>query len=371
MSLYPQMMAAFSQYPAALAVSASVSRVRRALAATAPTPADLAALLSPAAAETLEEVAAAAHRLTLAHFGRTILLYTPLYLANYCVNRCLYCSFNKEQPIARRKLSLGEVEMEARAIAATGLTHVLILTGESRRHSPVSYIRDCVRVLKPYFHSISIEVYPLSQDEYAALVAAGVDGLTLYQETYDPALYARLHPAGPKRDYRARLEAPERAGRAGVRTINIGALLGLADWRREAFLTGCHALALQRAFPEIEVSVSLPRVRPSAGGYQPDFPVTDGDLVQIMTALRLYVPRAGITVSTREDAGLRDNLMRLGVTRMSAQSSTVVGGHIDGEGGTGQFHIADGRTVAQMRQAITAQGYKPIFKDWHNLSPVG
>ncbi|MDO8567589.1 MAG: 2-iminoacetate synthase ThiH [Dehalococcoidales bacterium] len=331
----------------------------------------LAALLSPQADSRLEEMAQAASRLTLRHFGRTILLYTPLYLANHCVNYCVYCGFNAANDIPRRKLTLPEVELEARAIAGTGLQHLLILTGESRQHSPVSYIKDCVEILRKYFASISIEIYPLSTEEYAELVSAGVDGLTIYQEVYDRQIYSRLHPRGPKRDYRFRLEAPERAGQAGVRTINIGALLGLNDWRKEVFRLGLHAAYLQKTFPEIEVSVSFPRMRPQYGNYRAEFPVYDRDLVHAILALRLFLPRAGITISTRESAALRDNLIRLGVTRMSAGSSTVIGGHTDAFDGVGQFETADKRSVEEMRQAIASLGYKPILKDWHDLDSGG
>lgn len=329
---------------------------------------DFLALLSPKAATLLEDIAQAAYSVTLRNFGRTILLYTPLYLANYCVNHCVYCGFNTDNKIERRKLTLPEVELEAQTIAKTGLKHLLILTGESRFYSSVSYIKNCVLILKKYFPSISIEIYPLSTDEYAELVAAGIDGITIYQEVYDKNIYSRVHPQGPKRDYRFRLEAPERAGQAGIRTINIGPLLGLNDWRSEIFFTGIHAFYLQKRFPEIEVSISCPRMRPEYGGYEPEFPVSDRDLVQIILALRLFLPRAGVTISTREKAELRDNLVKLGVTKMSAGSSTVVGGHTDAQDGVGQFEISDHRSVAEVREAISCQGYKPIFKDWHNLS---
>lgn len=327
---------------------------------------DFGTLLSPNASGILEEMAQTAGKLTERHFGRNILLYAPLYLSNYRVNQCVYCGFRVHNNILRSKLTPEEVHHEARAIVQTGLKHILILTGESRTHSPVSYIKDCVSQLTPFFPSISIEIYPLETDEYRELIEAGVDGLTIYQECYDPNIYRELHPRGPKSDFRFRLEAPERAGQAGIRTINIGALLGLADWRKEAFITGVHADYLQKKFPEIEISVSLPRMRPFLGGMEPPSPVSDRDLVQIILAFRLFLPRVGITISTREEGELRDHLVKLGVTKMSAGSSTMVGGY-SGNDGTGQFEIADHRSVAQVYQAIAAQGYKPIFKDWHLL----
>ncbi len=332
---------------------------------------DFLALLSQHAITLLEDMAEVAHRLTVRHFGWTIQLYTPLYLANYCANYCVYCGFSAANIIPRRQLSLPEVELEAQVIAETGLQHLLILTGESREHSSVSYIKDCVAILRKHFSSISIEIYPLSGEEDAELIAAGVDGLTIYQEVYDEAVYSRLHPRGPKRDYRFRLEASERAGQAGIRTINIGALLGLNDWRSEVFLTGMHAAYLQKRFPDIEISVSLPRMRPQYGDYEPQRPVSDIGLVQSILALRLFLPRVGITISTRESAQLRDNLIKLGVTKMSAGSSTAIGGHTDAIDGIGQFEISDKRTVADMRTAISNYGYKPVLKDWHDLNMGG
>jgi len=332
---------------------------------------ELLGLLSPAATGLLENMAQAAHKLTIKHFGRTILLYTPLYLSNYCVNQCVYCGFNMANDIPRRKLTLHEVELEAQAISGTGLQHLLILTGESRQHSPVSYIADCVSVLRKYFSSISIEVYPLSIEEYAELISAGIDGITIYQEVYDQQIYERVHPAGPKRDYSFRLAAPERAGAAGIRTINIGALLGLNDWRREVFFTGIHAAYLQNKFPDIEIGVSFPRMRPQFGNFEPEYRVSDSDLVQSIAALRLFLPRVGITISTRENAFLRDNLLKLGVTKMSAGSSTAIGGHTDAIDSIGQFEISDRRTVNEMREIISKAGYKPILKDWHDLNPGG
>lgn len=327
---------------------------------------DFWALLSLNAGEVLEDMAQTAMELTERHFGRNILLYSPLYLSNYCVNHCLYCGFRHKNGITRSKLTPEEVHQEAQTIARTGLKHLLILTGESKTHSPVSYIKDCILQLTPFFPSVSMEIYPLQTFEYQELIEAGADGLTIYQECYDQSIYSELHPRGPKSDFRFRLEAPERAGQAGIRTINIGALLGLADWRKEAFITGMHADYLQNKFPGIEVSVSFPRMRPYFGGMDTPFPVSDRDLVQIILAFRLFLPRAGITISTREDQHLRDHLVKLGVTKMSAGSSTMVGGY-SGKDGTGQFEIADHRSVAQVYQAIAAQGYKPIFKDWHFL----
>ena len=331
------------------------------------TPMDYLALLSLRAASHLEPMAKRASELTIRHFGRAVLLFTPLYLSNYCTNQCVYCGFNTKNTLSRRKLSLEEVAAEAEAIAASGLKHILILTGEDRKKSPVSYIAECAQVLKRFFTSISIEVYPLTQEEYSQLVLAGVDGLTMFQEVYDEPSYLELHPKGPKRNYLNRLEAPDRAAAAGMRQITTGALLGLHDWRREAFFTGVHTDYLQRTYPDIEVAISPPRMRPHLGGFPPKEVVSDADLVQYILAFRLFLPRGGVTVSTRENAKLRENLLPLGVTKMSAGVCTQVGGRATGQDDQGQFEISDGRSVAEMAEMIYSKGYQPVYKDWQYL----
>lgn len=345
----------------------SETDVRRVLAQDRLGPLDYLTLLSPPAEVCLEEMAQKAHRLTVQRFGRTMLLFTPMYVANHCVNHCLYCGFNVNNTLDRKQLTVEEVDSEAGIIASTGVKHILLLTGESRRHTPVSYIRDCVQALRRHFTSISIEICPLAEEDYGDLIAAGVDGLTIYQETYDRETYAYLHPAGPKRDYRFRLDAPQRGCRAGMRTVNIGALLGLADWRREAFLTGLHAEYLQRKFPDVELSISPPRMRPHIGGFEPAVNVTDRNLVQYVTAFRLFMPSSGVTLSTRETANLRDNMVGLGVTKMSGSACTSVGGRSDGDG-TGQFQIADERSVEEIAKMLYERGYQPVYKDWQALS---
>lgn len=341
--------------------------VERALSARDSNINHLIALLSPAARGHLEEMAEKAHDTTLRYFGRTIQLYTPIYLSNYCDNRCSYCGFNADNKIDRRKLTLGEVEDEARLIASTGLKHVLILTGESRKNSPVSYIKECVGILKRYFDSISIEIYALTETEYAGLVREGVDGLTIYQEAYDEEIYKNMHPAGPKSDYMLRLAAPERGARGGMRNINIGTLLGLDDWRREAFWLGLHAKYLQDAFPDVDIGASLPRLRPHAGSFTAPHRVDDASIAQIITALRIFLPRLGIAISTREEPATRENLLPLGITRMSAGSSTHVGGRtiIQHEANdTPQFEISDKRSVAEIMSMLERKGYQPVLKDW-------
>jgi 2-iminoacetate synthase len=327
---------------------------------------DFLALLSPAAQSCLEEMADLAHHLTLRHFGKTLQLYTPLYLSDYCENHCTYCSFSVQNPAPRKKLSLDEVDKEGAAIAATGVKHILLLTGESRRQSPVAYIGDCVAVLKKYFHSIAIEIYPLTKQEYATLIEQGVDGLTLYQETYDESIYQTIHPAGPKRNYLFRLDAPERAAAVRMRQINIGALLGLADWRKEIFALGLHARYLMDRYPDAEIGVSLPRLQPFRGFFQAKGRVSDHHLVQALLSLRLFLPRLGISISTRETASLRDHLIPLGVTRLSAGSVTSVGGRDakNADAALPQFEIADHRGVEEIMSMMRCKGYDPVLSDW-------
>ena len=329
-------------------------------------PLDFLTLLSPRAAGFLEPMAQRAQAVTIRQFGRVILMFAPLYLANYCTNRCAYCGFNAGNDIARHKLSLGEVEAEAAALAVTGIRDVLFLTGESRRESPPEYMRDCVRVLKRHFTNISLEVYPLEIDEYRMLNAAGVDGFTMFQECYNEARYAEVHLGGPKRVYRNRLDAPERACKAGMRTVSLGALLGLHEFVSEAFFTGLHVYYLQHKYAACDFAVSLPRLCPHVGAFEPYCTVTDRDIVQNMTALRLFLPRVGVTVSTRERPAFRDNLIGLGVTKMSAGSSTEVGGYA-GHTTSDQFDISDERSVDEVCAAIRGKGWLPVFKDWQTI----
>jgi len=325
---------------------------------------DFLTLLSEKAEAHLEEMAQKSRRITMRNFGKVVFLYTPMYLGNYCVNQCAYCSFNVKNDIARKKLNLTEVKLEAEKISETGLKHILILTGESRIETPVSYVIECVNILKNYFKSISVEIYPLEKDEYKELVDAGVDGLTVYQEVYDETTYEKVHLKGPKRNYQFRLDAPQRGGLANMRSLNIGALLGLDDWRREVFFTGLHGAYLQNIFPDAEVGFGLPRIRPHVGEFQPASLVTDKNFVQIVLALRIFQNKAGITISTRESSDFRDNLIGLGVTRISAGSTTEVGGHSSENKTEGQFDILDERSVEDIKNMIYKKGYQPVFKDW-------
>lgn len=328
---------------------------------------DFLALLSPAAEKHLEEMAQKAHEITLQNFGRTMLLFTPIYIANYCVNRCAYCGFNVDNKTKRKKLTMEQIEEEAKEIVKTGLKHILLLTGESPKESPVSYIVDAVKVLKKYFDSIAIEVYPLTEEEYRQVVEAGVDRLTVYQEVYNEEIYDKVHISGPKKDYLFRLDTPERACKAKIRGVNIGALLGLDDWRKEFFFTGLHGEYIQDKYSDVDIGISMPRIRPHAGSFTEIHDVNDKNLVQMILACRLFLPRVCITNTTRESKAMRENLIPLGITKMSAGVSTEVGGHSSGEKSDEQFEIADDRSVEEIKELLLSKGYQPVFKDWMNI----
>lgn len=331
---------------------------------------ELAALLSPAAEGYLEELALRARALTEARFGRTIGLYAPLYVANYCENRCRYCGFNAGNGIPRRALGLEEVAAEAEAIAALGHRSVLLVSGDSERHSPLPYLVDCVRVLAARFRTVHVEIAAQSAEGYAELGAAGAEGVTIYQETYDQDRYAECHPTGPKKDYAARWEAPLAALRAGMRTVSIGPLLGLSSFEADLYWGARHLLALGETDPSAELGFSFPRMRPHPGGEFSYRAVGDRELVRGMLAIRLFAPWAGISVSTRERASLRDALTGLVATRLSAASRTTVGGYAEpAEKGTEQFDIDDDRSVREIVAMIEGKGYRPVAGDWdHRFS---
>jgi 2-iminoacetate synthase len=326
-------------------------------------------LLSPNARCRLEQMARKAEAITKRHFGRVITLFTPMYISNFCDNACAYCSFARQRSIVRRHLSFDEIREESRRISKSGLRHILVLTGESRSRASPSYLSESIRIIKEHFSSIGIETYPLKEDEYQLLINQGVDGLTIFQETYEESAYHCFHRGGPKDDFQFRLEAPDRACRQGMRTVSIGALMGLATIQRDAFFTGLHARYLQKTYPRTEVSISFPRIRPLAGEFSIPFPVSDALFVQIIAAMRIFLVSAGITISTRESKQLRNALLPLGVTKMSAGVSTAVGGHSEAQSTT-QFEIADFRSVEEMKTDLLSLGYQPVMQDWdsHFLS---
>jgi len=326
---------------------------------------DFAALLSPVAAARLEELARAAHELTIRRFGRTVHLFAPLYLSNECVSVCTYCGFSADNEIARRTLTVEEVVAEGQALVDRGFRSVLLVAGEHARIVSKDYLVTCVEALAPLVPALSVEVQVWDVATYRRLVAAGCDGLVVYQETYDAMTYATTHLKGKKRNYDWRLAAPDRGAEAGMRRIGIGALLGLhADWRSEAIAVAAHARALIHRWWRVEVSVALPRLRPAAGGYQPVDPVGDRDFVQLLCALRLALPDVGISMSTREDATFRDRLVPLGVTTMSAGSHTEPGGYAESSDAEPQFEVSDDRSVGEVAAALRGAGYDPVWKDW-------
>lgn len=324
-----------------------------------------AALLSPAAAPFLEQMARKAQHLTTRQFGNSVGLYTPLYIANYCVNHCVYCGFNCQNHINRGKLTFEEIDHELAAIAKTGLREILLLTGESRYHSDVEYIGKAVEIAKQYFTTIGIEVYPMEVEEYAHLQRCGADFVSVYQETYDREKYAQVHLSGPKRDFAYRFNAQERALMGGMRGVGVGALLGLGNFRKDAFAAGLHASYLQKKYPKAEVSFSVPRLRPYKNNAENSSnDVHEPQLLQVMLAYRLLLPFAGINISTRERAGFRDHVVGLAATKISAGVKTGVGGHEEEEKGDAQFQISDPRSVTEIEQMLVARGMQPVYRDY-------
>ena len=356
--------------------------------------ADFATLISPAASELLEHMGCRSHAMTKQRFGKVIRLFAPLYLSNECVNNCSYCGFSRDNPILRVTLSLDEVRQEARELKKQGFRNILLVAGEHPKFVSNNYLRDCIAALHADWPGISLEIGPMEVADYLPLVAAGADGLVVYQETYDRKVYADMHTAGPKRNFDWRLETPERAYVAGFRRLGISPLYGLADWRYEAICAAAHADYLLRNCWKAQVTISLPRLRPCAGEFQPLTHMTDRDLAQLVCALRLMFPDIGLVLSTRESAKLRDGLLPLGITMMSAGSHTEPGGYT-GAGkdnlhqtvrgkivelasgasewapqpnratnATGQFNIADERSAGEVAELIRKLGYEPVWKDW-------
>jgi 2-iminoacetate synthase len=344
--------------------SRTASDVERALASPSPKLEDFMSLLSPAAEPFIETLAQRAHRVTEQRFGRVISLFAPLYLSNVCMNSCVYCGFNVHNPVARLTLTAEQAEAEARHIHDMGFRHILLVSGESPHLVTQEYLHAVLEKLRPLFASISIEIFPLDTDVYVDLIDKGVDGLTVFQETYHEQRYPDFHLGGKKRDFRWRLGTPERGGEAGFRRLGLGALLGLCDWRTEGFFLGLHAHYLLRAFWQSHVAISFPRLCPAAGAYEPPFPVSDTNFVQLLTALRLFLPDAGLVLSTRESPSFRDHLIPLGVTTMSAGSRTDPGGYTHTGEAEAQFEIADERPPQVVAEVIRSKGYDPVWKDW-------
>ena len=349
--------------------------VENAINAVNRTPEDFAALLSPAALPYLEQMAQAAKIEKEKHFGNSICFFTPIYIANYCENYCIYCGFNCHNKIKRAKLNYEEIEEEMQAIAKTGLQEILILTGESKKMSSVEYIGEACKIARKYFKVIGLEVYPMNSDEYAYLHKCGADYVTVFQETYNSDKYETLHLSGHKRIYPYRLNAQERALKGGMRGVGFAALLGLDDFRKDAFATGMHAYLLQRKYPHAEIAFSCPRLRPIINNDRINpKDVHEAQLLQVVTAYRLFMPFASITVSTRECARVRDNLMNIAATKISAGVSTGIGSHSDdiedSDKGDEQFEISDGRDVKEVYNDLVKIGLQPVMSDYIYVGKV-
>jgi 2-iminoacetate synthase len=372
---------------------ASVATARESLEQSTLSLHDFAHLISPAAVELLEPMGRRAQQLTRQRFGKVIRLFAPLYLSNECINNCKYCGFSRDNPILRVTLSVDEVRREAQALLDQGFRNILLVAGEHPKFVSNDYLRQCIAALHEHVPSVSLEVGPMETADYQPLVAAGADGLVVYQETYDRSIYAEMHTAGPKRNFNWRLETPERAYAAGFRRLGISPLYGLADWRYEALSVAAHAQYLLRNCWKAYVTISLTRLRPCAGEFQPLTHIGDRDLVQLMCAFRLMFPDVGLVLSTRETPKMRNGLIPLGITMLSAGSHTEPGGYT-GAGrdhlhqtkrgrivavesssewapspehptlATEQFHIADERSPHEVAEQIRRLGYEPVWKDW-------
>ena len=328
---------------------------------------DFEALLSPAALPYLEEMAQRAQKETRKHFGNSVYMFTPLYIANYCENYCIYCGFNCHNKIRRAKLNDEQIEEEMQAIAKTGLQEILILTGESKKMSDVEYIGRACQIARKYFKVIGLEVYPMNSDEYAYLHQCGADYVTVFQETYNSDKYETLHRAGHKRIFPYRLNAQERALKGGMRGVGFAALLGLDDFRKDALATGYHAYLLQRKYPHAEIAFSCPRLRPIINNDKINpKDVHEPQLLQVITAYRIFMPFASITISTRECERVRNNVIRIAATKISAGVSVGIGEHIEGNDNVGdaQFEISDGRNVKEVFEAIESEGLQPVMSDY-------
>ena len=350
-------------------VSASIyskteSDVKAAIDSSKRTLEDFKALISPAAAPHLEEIAQLSHQLTKKRFGKTIQMYAPMYLSNECNNICTYCGFSFDNKVKRKTLSPAEILLEINAIKQHGFNHILLVTGESNHTVHVDYFLKAIEIIKPHFANISIEVQPLEQDEYQQLQQAGVYSVLVYQETYHKEKYKEYHLKGKKSNFYYRLETPDRLGLAGIHKIGLGALLGLEDWRTDSFFCALHLDYLQKTYWQTKYSISFPRIRPAEGIHLTNFHISDKELVQLMCAYRLLNEDVELSISTRESEKFRNNIIKLGTTSMSAGSKTNPGGYAVDTESLEQFEISDERTPEEIAILISSTGYEPVWKDW-------
>ncbi|PWG78932.1 2-iminoacetate synthase ThiH [Pararcticibacter amylolyticus] len=340
--------------------------VLKALSASKRTLEDFKALVSPAAAPYLEQMAQLSQQLTRKRFGNVIQMYVPLYLSNECNNICTYCGFSYDNDMRRRTLSPIEIMQEVAVIKQMGYDHVLLVTGEANQTVHVGYFRKVLGLLRPHFSHISMEVQPLGTEDYAELIGHGLNTVLVYQETYHEDDYRKHHPKGKKSNFRYRLETPDRLGMAGIHKMGLGVLIGLEDWRTDSFFTALHLDYLEKRYWQSRYSLSFPRLRPFSGGLEPKVEMNDRELVQLICAYRIFNEEAELSVSTRESPEFRNNIIRLGVTTMSAGSKTNPGGYSVEPASLEQFEISDERSPEEIAGVIRAQGYEPVWKDWDN-----
>ncbi|HPN32638.1 MAG TPA: 2-iminoacetate synthase ThiH [bacterium] len=327
---------------------------------------DFIVLISEPAEKFLPEIARLADKTKTRRFGKIIKLYAPIYVSNKCRNSCVYCGFNSANSISRKTLSLEEIENEAKKIKESGFDNILIVSGSFPKEVDINYLEKAVGIIKKYFSYIAVEIYPMEEEEYGRLIAAGVDGLALYQETYDRDVYSQMHPSGRKRNYDYRIEALERGGKAGFRDLGFGVLLGLYDWRIDSVFMVMHSKYIMKKYWKSRINFSFPRIRPAASGFNPPYTVTDRNLAQLICAVRLCFPDAGLNLSTRENSELRNRLIRTGVTQMSAGSKTNPGGYSENADSEEQFRVSDDRTPDEIFDFIKQSGFDPVWKDWDN-----
>lgn len=339
--------------------------VERALASSKRDLEDFKALISPAASPYLEQMAQLSHQLTQKRFGKTIQMFVPMYLSNECQNICTYCGFSLHNKIPRKTLSDAEIIKEAESIKALGYDHILLVTGEANQLVGVDYIKHAIQLLRPYFSSISMEVQPLEMEEYAELIEEGLNTVLVYQETYHKEDYKKHHTKGKKSNFNYRLNTPDRLGQAGIKKIGLGVLIGLEDWRTDSFFAASHLQYLEKNYWQTKYSISFPRLRPAEGILEPKVIMNDRELVQLICAYRLLDEEIELSLSTREHPTFRDNVMKLGITSMSAGSKTNPGGYAQGEESSlEQFEISDERSPAEMAEMIKEKGYEVVWKDW-------
>lgn len=341
--------------------------VERALASEKPSLADFKALISPAAEPYLEQMAQKSHALTLQRFGNTIQMYAPLYLSNECQNICTYCGFSLDVKIPRKTLTDEEIMAEVKVLKSFGYDHVLVVTGEANRTVGVDYFKNAIRLLKPHFSHIAIEVQPLDAADYEALIQEGLNTVLVYQETYNRANYKKHHPKGRKSNFDYRLETHDRLGEAGIHKMGVGVLIGLEDWRTDSFFAAAHLTYLEKKYWKTNYSISFPRLRPCAGGVELKSVMTDKQLVQLICAYRIFNQEVELSMSTRESEKFRNNIIKLGITSISADSKTDPGGYANPNVNLEQFEIHDKRSTESFVAAIKAQGYEPVFKGWDTI----